>query len=40
MLVIIEIFFGINMLSFIDFILKVNDKGKIKIKKIEDNIVV
>ena len=37
MLVITEIPFGTNTTSLIDSILKANDKGKIKIKKIEDN---
>ena len=36
-LVITEIPFGTNTSSLIDSILKANDKGKIKIKKIEDN---
>ena len=36
-LVINEIPFGTNTSSLIDSILKANDKGKIKIKKIEDN---
>ena len=36
-LVITEIPFGTNTGSLIDSILKANDKGKIKIKKIEDN---
>lgn len=36
-LVIREIPFGTNTSSLIDSILKANDKGKIKIKKIEDN---
>ncbi|WP_166964318.1 DNA gyrase/topoisomerase IV subunit A [Yeosuana marina] len=36
-LVITEIPFGTNTTSLIDSILKANDKGKIKIKKIEDN---
>ncbi len=36
-LVITEIPFGTNTSSLIDTILKANDKGKIKIKKIEDN---
>ncbi len=36
-LVINEIPFGTNTTSLIDSILKANDKGKIKIKKIEDN---
>jgi topoisomerase-4 subunit A len=36
-LVISEIPFGANTSSLIDSILKANDKGKIKIKKIEDN---
>ena len=36
-LVIKEIPFGTNTSSLIDSILKANDKGKIKIKKIEDN---
>ena len=36
-LVISEIPFGTNTSSLIDSILKANDKGKIKIKKIEDN---
>ena len=36
-LVITEIPFGMNTSSLIDSILKANDKGKIKIKKIEDN---
>jgi topoisomerase-4 subunit A len=36
-LVITEIPFGNNTTSLIDSILKANDKGKIKIKKIEDN---
>ena len=36
-LVITEIPFGSNTSSLIDSILKANDKGKIKIKKIEDN---
>jgi topoisomerase-4 subunit A len=36
-LVINEIPFGTNTSSLIDYILKANDKGKIKIKKIEDN---
>ena len=36
-LVIIEIPFGTNTSSLIDSILKANEKGKIKIKKIEDN---
>ncbi|MEM9001003.1 MAG: DNA gyrase/topoisomerase IV subunit A [Bacteroidota bacterium] len=36
-LVIKEIPFGTNTTSLIDSILKANDKGKIKIKKIEDN---
>ncbi|WP_425075487.1 DNA gyrase/topoisomerase IV subunit A [Psychroserpens sp. S379A] len=36
-LVITEIPFGANTSSLIDSILKANDKGKIKIKKIEDN---
>ena len=37
MLVITEIPFATNTSSLIDSILKANDKGKIKIKKIEDN---
>jgi len=36
-LIISEIPFGTNTSSLIDSILKANDKGKIKIKKIEDN---
>ncbi|MBZ0326225.1 MAG: DNA gyrase/topoisomerase IV subunit A [Altibacter sp.] len=36
-LVITEIPFGSNTSSLIDSILKANDKGKIKVKKIEDN---
>ncbi len=36
-LVITEIPFGTNTSSLIDSILKANDKGKIKVKKIEDN---
>jgi len=36
-LVITEIPFGMNTSSLIDSVLKANDKGKIKIKKIEDN---
>ncbi len=36
-LVITEIPFGTNTTSLIDSILKANDKGKIKIKKIDDN---
>ena len=36
-LVISEIPFGLNTSSLIDSILKANDKGKIKIKKIDDN---
>lgn len=36
-LVITEIPFGTNTSSLIDSVLKANDKGKIKIKKIEDN---
>jgi len=36
-LVISEIPFGTNTSSLIDSILKANDKGKIKVKKIEDN---
>src|SRR5690606_22950261 len=36
-LVITEIPYGSNTSSLIDSILKANDKGKIKIKKIEDN---
>ncbi|MBD0832670.1 DNA gyrase/topoisomerase IV subunit A [Aestuariibaculum sediminum] len=36
-LVITELPFGTNTSSLIDSILKANDKGKIKIKKIEDN---
>jgi topoisomerase-4 subunit A len=36
-LVITEIPFGANTSSLIDSILKANDKGKIKVKKIEDN---
>ncbi len=36
-LIITEIPFGTNTSSLIDSILKANDKGKIKIKKIEDN---
>ncbi|PKA84082.1 topoisomerase-4 subunit A [Ulvibacter sp. MAR_2010_11] len=36
-LVITEIPFGTNTSSLIDSILKANDKGKIKLKKIEDN---
>ncbi|WP_111306840.1 DNA gyrase/topoisomerase IV subunit A [Confluentibacter sediminis] len=36
-LVITEIPFGTNTTTLIDSILKANDKGKIKIKKIEDN---
>lgn len=36
-LVVTEIPFGSNTSSLIDSILKANDKGKIKIKKIEDN---
>ena len=36
-LVIQEIPFGTNTSSLIDSILKANDKGKIKIKKVEDN---
>lgn len=36
-LVVTEIPFGTNTSSLIDSILKANDKGKIKIKKIEDN---
>ena len=36
-LVITEIPFGTTTSSLIDSILKANDKGKIKIKKIEDN---
>ena len=36
-LVITEIPFGTNTSSLIDTILKANDKGKIKVKKIEDN---
>lgn len=36
-LVITEIPYGTNTTSLIDSILKANDKGKIKIKKIEDN---
>ena len=36
-MVIKEIPFGTNTGSLIDSILKANDKGKIKIKKIEDN---
>ena len=36
-LVITEIPFATNTSSLIDSILKANDKGKIKIKKIEDN---
>ncbi|MEH6763182.1 MAG: DNA gyrase/topoisomerase IV subunit A [Aequorivita antarctica] len=36
-LIITEIPFGTNTSSLIDTILKANDKGKIKIKKIEDN---
>ncbi len=36
-LIITEIPFGTNTSSLIDTILKANEKGKIKIKKIEDN---
>src|SRR5690554_637325 len=36
-LIITEIPFGTNTSSLIDSILKANDKGKIKVKKIEDN---
>ncbi len=36
-LVITEIPFGTTTLSLIDSILKANDKGKIKVKKVEDN---
>ena len=36
-LVITEVPFGTTTSSLIDYILKANDKGKIKIKKIEDN---
>ena len=36
-LVIRELPFGVTTSSLIDSILKANDKGKIKIKKVEDN---